>query len=161
MFRTKLGYYVVEHVLRDRKRIGELYKYIAEVAKEDYATYGMIVQYIPEDPAAGKLTYQFAKEFLRERGILVNKVKASQQKSKLERFKNFASASENHIVWIMDTSHLKCAIANWNEYYFNELEVFDGTRNTRHDDMVDATSDCFNVLYKRRRIRKGATRNMF
>lgn len=161
MFRTKNGYYVVEHVLRARKRVGELYRYIAEVAKADYKVYGIILQYIPEDPAAGKVTYAFAKEFLRKRGILVDKVKVSKQKSKLERFKNFAAASENGAVMIMDTSHHKDVDANWNEYYFNELEVFDGTRNTRHDDMVDATSDAFNVLYKKRKIRKGIVNSMF
>ena len=161
MFRTKHGYYVVEHVIRARKRVGELYKYIAEVAKADYKTYGIITQYIPEDPAAGKVTYLFAKEFLQKRGIFVDKVKASQQKSKLERFKNFASASENGAVMVIDTSHIKDPVANWNEYYFTELEVFDGTRNTRHDDMVDATSDCFNVLYRRRKVRKGIVKNMF
>lgn len=161
MFRTKHGYYVVEHVVRARKRVGELYKYIAEVAKADYATYGIITQYIPEDPAAGKVTYLFAKEFLRKRGIFVDKVNGNKLNSKLERFKNFASASENGAVMVIDTSHLKDPIANWNEYYFTELEVFDGTRNTRHDDMVDATSDGFNVLYKKRRIRKNVAGNMF
>lgn len=161
MFRTKHGYYVVEHVVRARKRVGELYKYIADVAKADYATYGIITQYIPEDPAAGKVTYLFAKEFLRKRGIFVDKVNGNKLNSKLERFKNFASASENGAVMVIDTSHHKDPIANWNEYYFTELEVFDGTRNTRHDDMVDATSDGFNVLYKKRRIRKNVAGNMF
>lgn len=161
MARTKHGYFLVEHVLRARKRVGELYNFIAKVAKDDYSVYGIITQYIPEDPAAGKLTYAFAKDYLRQRGIFVNKVTGTKQNNKLERFKNFAAASENGSVYILDTSHMAghkvegCTDdANWNEYYFNELEVFDGTKNTRHDDMVDATSDCFNVLYRRRNIKK-------
>lgn len=154
MFRTKKGYYVVEHVIRGRMRAGSVYRYIADVAKKDYDCYGIIPQYIPEDPAAGKATYQFAKEYLMQNGITaVNKVTGSKQNNKLERFKNFAAASENGAVLIM--------VADWNEDYFNELEVFDGTRNTRHDDMVDATSDAFNVLYLKRKIRKGVVGNMF
>lgn len=161
MARTKLGFYLVEHVTRARKRVGALYQYIAQIALADYDTYGIITQYIPEDPASGKVTYQFARDFLRERGVMVNKVRASQQKSKLERFKNFASASENRAVLVYDTSHHKDPEKNWNEYYFSELEVFDGTRNTRHDDMVDCTSDCFNVLYKKRKVRKNIVGSMF
>lgn len=162
MSRTKHGYYLVEHVTRARKRAGELYKYIAEVAKEDYKTYGIITQFIPEDPAAGKINYLYAKDFLRARGIFVDKVKGGQQKSKLERFRNFASASQNGAVLIIDTSrHKNDKERNWNEYYCTELEVFDGSRNIRHDDMVDATSDGFNVLFKRRKIRKGVVKNMF
>lgn len=161
MFRTKHGYYCVEHVTRDRKRIGDLYNYIAEVARQDYETYGLVVQYIPEDPAAGKVTYQFARDYLKSRGIIANKVKGYGQKSKLERFKNFAAAAENDSVYVMDTAHMDTEQARWNEYYFNELEVFDGTRNTKHDDMVDATSDAFNVLFTRRKIRKNVTHNMF
>ena len=154
MFRTKKGYYVVENVVRQRMRAGSVYKYICDIAKKDYEYYGIVPQFIPEDPAAGKATYQFAKEYLMSNGITaVNKVTGSKQANKLERFKNFAAASENHAVLIME--------AEWNDIYFNELEVFDGTRNTRHDDMVDATSDAFNVLYLKRKVRKKVVGNMF
>ena len=44
----------------------------------------------------------------------------------VERFKNFAAASENGAVYIMES--------DWNDVYFTELEAFDGTRNVRHDD---------------------------
>ena len=56
----------------------------------------------------------------------VSKVSGSNQRNKVERFKNFAAASENGAVYIME--------AEWNDVYFTELEAFDGTRNVRHDD---------------------------
>lgn len=161
MARTKHGYYIVEHVHRIRIRVGALYAHIAEVALQDYDTYGIFTQYIPEDPAAGKATYLFARDYLRARDVQVNKVKGGQQRSKLERFKNFAAASQNKSVYVWDTSDIKDPIGNWNDYYFTELEVFDGSRNVRHDDMVDATSDGFNVLYRRRRVSKKAAGRMF
>lgn len=164
MARTKQGFYIVEHVIRARRRAGSLYKYIVDIAKADYKLYGVISQYIPEDPAAGKLTYSFIKDYCRQKGVFVSKVTGNKKNNKLERFKNFAAASENGSVLIYDTKHLKGQKIpdcdddmNWNEYYFNELEVFDGSNNVRHDDMVDATSDAFNTLYKRRNIRKNVS----
>lgn len=154
MARTKNGYYIVEHVVRDRLRVGALYRFIAETAKKDYDMYGIIPQVLPEDPASGKATFAFAREYLMSNGIVaVKKVQGSNQRNKLERFKNFAAASENDAVYIRD--------AEWNNTYFKELEAFDGTRNVHHDDLVDATSDAFNTLYKKRKIRKAVVGNMF
>ena len=38
--------------------------------------------------------------------------------------------------------------SEWNDFYFSELEAFDGKRstNTKKDDIVDSTSLAFNVL---------------
>ena len=127
MAQTKNGYYIVEHIVRERLRVGALYKYICEVAQKDYEMYGIVPQYIPEDPASGKVTFAFAKQYLMQNGIVaVNKVIGSKTSNKLERFKNFAAASENGAVYIME--------ADWNMVYFKELESFDGTRNCGHDD---------------------------
>ena len=127
MARTRNGYYIVEHVVRDRLRVGALYRFIAETAKKDYDMYGIIPQVLPEDPASGKATFAFAREYLMANGIVaVKKVSGSNQRNKLERFKNFAAASKNDAVYIRD--------AEWNNIYFKELEAFDGTRNVNHDD---------------------------
>lgn len=154
MARTKNGYYLVEHVCRAQLRVGSLYRYICDVSLKDYELYGIIPQYIPEDPANGKVTYLFAKEYLMKNGIVaVDKVKGSNIRNKMERFKNFAAASEHGAVLIME--------ADWNDMYFSELEVFDGSRNVKNDDMCDATSDAFNTLYNKRKVRKNVVGNMF
>lgn len=154
MAQSKKGYYIVEHVVRQQLSVGKLYKYIADVALKDCDMYGVIPQILPEDPASGKATFAFAREYLMSSGVpAVSKVSGSNQRNKVERFKNFAAASENQAVYIMK--------AEWNDVYFTELEAFDGTRNVRHDDMVDATSDAFNTLYKKRKIRKAVVGNMF
>ena len=89
--------------------------------------YGVIPQILPEDPASGKAPFAFAREHLMASGVpAVSKVSGSNQRNKVERFKNFAAASENGAVYIMES--------DWNDVYFTELEAFDGTRNVRHDD---------------------------
>jgi predicted phage terminase large subunit-like protein len=154
MGKTKNGFYVVEHVVRKQMRVGKLHRFIAEVALKDYDVYGIIPQVLPEDPASGKATFAFTKEYLMQNGVVaVQKVMGSNKRNKLERFKNFASASENGAVYIME--------ADWNDEYFAELEAFDGTRNVRHDDQVDASSDAFNTLFSKRTIRKNIVKNMF
>ena len=127
MAQTKKGYYIVEHVVRAQLKVGRLYRYIADIALKDCDMYGVIPQILPEDPASGKATFAFAREYLMSSGVpAVTKVSGSNQRNKVERFKNFAAASENQAVYIME--------ADWNDVYFTELEAFDGTRNVRHDD---------------------------
>lgn len=127
MAQTKKGYYIVEHVVRAQLKVGKLYRYIADVALKDCDMYGVIPQILPEDPASGKATFAFAREYLMSSGVpAVSKVSGSNQRNKVERFKNFAAASENGAVYIMES--------DWNDVYFTELEAFDGTRNVRHDD---------------------------
>ncbi|WP_439144452.1 hypothetical protein, partial [Staphylococcus aureus] len=58
-------------------------------------------------------------------------------KSKVTRFGPFASMAEAGGVQVVE--------GPWNEAYLTELEVFDGSRNVK-DDQVDATSDAYTYL---------------
>ena len=42
---------------------------------------------------------------------------------------------------------VKIVRGEWNDWYLNELEAFNGGRSG-HDDAVDATSDAFNMIAK-------------
>ena len=60
-------------------------------------------------------------------------------KSKVTRFAPFSSVAQAGFVNVVK--------AEWNKEYFDELEIFDGN-GKHHDDMADATSDCFTLLNK-------------
>lgn len=133
MSKTNAGVYTVEHVVRDRRRHGGVFELILQTAQEDGQDVDII---IPQDPgAAGKA---YAAQLIRDLADygFYARMKAT-NKSKVTRFAPFAAIAEAGFVQIVT--------AEWNADYLSELIRFDGSRNIK-DDMVDATSDCFNAL---------------
>ncbi len=133
MSKDKYGNYYVEDVVRFRARHGEVFERMCEVAQQDGSDTLIVV---PCDPgASGK---QYASTLIRdlaERGFYAKSKQAS--KSKVQRFAPFCAASESGSVKIVK--------GEWNEAYFHELEIFDGSRKNK-DDQVDASGDAFMML---------------
>ena len=98
------------------------------------------------DPAAGSgsLLLQAKKHFdnhIIEEGFYARMRPSN--KSKIIRFQPFAAAAEAGLVDYVE--------GPWNDDYFDELELFDGSRKNK-DDQVDATSDAFITLAQRFQI---------
>ncbi len=130
--------YRVEHVIRDRKAIGDVVALIHKIAKEDRELYGDNYSvFIPSDPNPSATA--FAKEIvsgLVEEGIMA--FTNSSRDSKADRFLPFSCACQNDQVEVV--------VADWNKDYFIELERLTSDRavqNRQKDDQVDATSDAF------------------
>lgn len=125
------GYYYIMHCVRDRKRPDGVKKMMRKHAENDGLK---CVAGIPMDAGgAGVAVFQDHAKNLA--GFKFKKCKTT--KSKLERFEPFSAAAEAGLVKIVKGS--------WNDEYIRELENFVGD-GKGHDDMVDATSDCFNNL---------------
>lgn len=139
--KTRCGKYIILDVVRDRKRSGSNIDWIAEVTKADMALLGEknYQFYLPQDPSASGITArQYHVEKFNEKQLGAKFIKVGTTKSKLKRFEPFSASAEVGLVYVLK--------ATWNNMYFDELESFDGLSRTRHDDMVDATSDAFNIL---------------
>ncbi|QGH73847.1 large subunit terminase [Vibrio phage vB_VhaM_VH-8] len=138
--RTRSGYYVVEDMVRGRWRAGELESMLVEQTRKDIEMYGYnCTGYLPVEPAsAGKIMkHHMSRVFAQER-VPIKFFKVGSGKSKLDRFLPFASVAENGLVKIKED--------DWNEDFLTELELFTGTRSKIHDDIVDATSDAYNLI---------------
>ena len=130
----KDGTFVVLDVINTRIKAGDVEKLIKNTSASDKAKWGGY-RYkirIPIDPgAAGKiLANQYVKMLA---GYSVRSMAVTG--SKESRATPFASQWQNGNVRVM--------IAPWNETYFSQLESFP---ESKHDDMVDASSDAFNEL---------------
>lgn len=146
----KDGRYVIEDVFRFRGTYHEVYKKIAETAKSD----GTDVQVlIPQDAgAAGLSAVNNLQQYLAENGVAAKKVKTS--KSKLDRFKPFAAASEAGAVDIVKKcgTDLENKIYNDNSFWYSELEGFIDKNRNQKDDVWDCCSDCFTFLATSKKI---------
>jgi predicted phage terminase large subunit-like protein len=131
--KTKFGEYVLLDSTRFRARFGEVMQKIIETAKSDPEGTKII---LPQEPGqAGKAAGQMMVKELIAEGFYARMRPTN--KSKLIRFQPFSAAAEAGIV--------KYVRGDWNEDYFSELELFDGSRKNK-DDQVDATSDAFITL---------------
>ena len=129
--KTKQGRYVVCDVVRFRARYGEVIQRIIEVGKADPS--GTLIR-LPQEPGqAGKAAGQMMVKELVEEGLSARLMTTNQKK--VHRFQPFACAAEAGLVDYCDDG-------DWVGQYFFELELFDGTRKNK-DDQVDATSDAF------------------
>lgn len=127
MARTRGGDFIIEDVVRWRKRSGESIDSMIEVAREDRKKFGNVKLYLPQDPgAAGITAKQYYAKLFQQAGIIVNFKKVGTKNSKLTRFEGFSNASENGLVSVIK--------ASWNDAYFSELEGFDGISRTKKDD---------------------------
>lgn len=134
------GYYYIEHVERFRKLSDGVIKTVVDVAKQDLTTDKDIKVTVPKDPGAGgKAANSFYLRTLAENGIYAKSIPISGHNGKLNRFLPFCTMAEAG--WI------RVVKGDWNEAWLTELELFEGERNQK-DDQVDATSDGFNDLCK-------------
>lgn len=124
------------------KRSGARDKQIVKQAEYDGSDTIIV---LPVDAgAAGVSTYQqMAKTFMAE-GFLVKRDPAPNNKSKLVRFQNFATACENGNVFIVWDSF----DAKTREFIFKQLEQFDGERSTssKKDEFPDVCASAANFL---------------
>lgn len=137
--KTKLGRYIVVDVVRFRGRFGEVMQKILETARADPDGTQII---LPQEPGqAGKAAGGMMIKELIEDGFYARMRPSN--KSKIVRFQPFAAAAEAGLVDYAEDS--------WNDPYFDELEIFDGSRKNK-DDQVDATSDAFITLAQKLNI---------
>ena len=125
--------YIVADVINKQVKAGDVEKLIRMTAISDRKKYGFSYRVrIPQDPGgAGKIV---AKQYLN--GLSGFDVKAEPVSGSKElRATPFAAQWQNGFVDVL--------IAEWNEMYFSQLESFP---ESKHDDMVDASSDAFNEL---------------
>lgn len=127
--------YTVEDVQRVRERVHEVEKLIFETAMRDGQD---VVISIPLDPAAAAGAY--AKDLQRRLAEMGFTVRLSKPvTSKVTRFAPFSSVAQAGFVNVVK--------ADWNKDFFDELEIFDGDKKKK-DDQVDGCSDCFLLLNK-------------
>lgn len=147
MSKLKSGDYFIHDIRRTRVRFGEWKNFIMQTALDDGA-YVDIILPIDPNPAAKAATSLLAKE-ISEQGYFVRTIKASS--SKVDRFRPFASFAMNggiHILKNCGTDY-ENKIYNDLNFFYRELEAFDGTRRggeSGHDDLADACSDAFIIL---------------
>jgi len=127
--------YTVEDVVSVRDRVHEVEKLVFDTARHDGQD---VIISIPLDPAAAAGAY--AKDLQRklaEMGFSVRLCKPV--KSKITRFAPFSSIAQAGFVNVVK--------ANWNKDFFDELEIFNGERANK-DDQVDCCSDAMILLNK-------------
>ena len=133
--KDKTNVYTIEDVVSLRDRVHEVERLIFDTAMHDGPE---VVISIPLDPAAAAGAY--AKDLQRRLGEMGFSVKLTKPvKSKVTRFAPFSS--------IAQAGFINVVIAEWNRDFFDELEIFDGERKNK-DDQVDCCSDAILLLNK-------------
>lgn len=131
MSKNKDSKYTIEHAYRMRERFHTVEQYIFALHEEDPID---ITYILPVDAgAAGRAYASTLQKQLAEKGRHV-KLHPTGNKSKLIRFRPFASVCEGGFVSIMT--------GEWNEWLLDELEAFRGDGKT-HDDGLDACVSAF------------------
>ena len=130
-----------------RKRPGERDTLISKQAKRDGEDVAVILSTDPG--SAGKSEFQEAAKRLLQEGFIVKEDPMPVNKSKLVKFTPFASAVENGLVRIVESTWPNKKSL---EAFYKELEAFSGERSTRirKDDWPDSVSSAFNYLAKER-----------
>lgn len=134
--KRKNGRFIVADVINLQIKAGDVENLILMTAIADRKKYGFNYKVrIPQDPgAAGKIV---AKQYINTlSGYDVTSAPVSG--SKELRATPFAAQWQNGFIDVL--------IANWNDEYFSQLESFP---ESKHDDMVDSSSDAFNELADR------------
>lgn len=130
---------------RFRKRAGARDALILAQAKQDGSDIKIV---LPKDPGqAGSTEFTESAKKLNSEGFIVKQDPTPTQKSKLKKFEPFASACENGLVFIDESSFNNKATL---DHFYSELEAFDGERSTatRKDDIPDCVASAFNYLSK-------------
>lgn len=131
MSKNREGNYCIEHAHHFRDRFHTVEEYIMNLSDTDPDD---IVYVLPVDAgAAGKAYAAGLQKKLAEKGRTC-KLFPHSTKAKLIRFRPLASVCEGGFV---------CAVAaEWNDWFFDELEAFVGDGKT-HDDALDAAVVAF------------------
>lgn len=131
MSKSKDGRYVIEHAYRMRERFNTVEQYIFKLSESDPMD---ITYVIPVDAgAAGKAYASGLQRDLAERGRHT-RLHPTGNKSKLIRFRPMASVCEAGYVSVVS--------ADWNDWFFDELEQFRGD-GKQHEDALDAAVSAF------------------
>lgn len=140
MSRTRTGEYCIEHVKRFRRLTDGVVNEIIDMSCED----GLDIPVtIPRDNGGGKAASMFFMRTFAEAGMNVRGVSITGHSSKMQRFLPFCRLAEMGAVSMVE--------GEWNEDFLTELEMFDGSRNIK-DDQVDACADAANQLMKQTTI---------
>lgn len=129
------GRYIVADVINRRLSASEVRKLIRMTAQADEATYGHVVQRLPQDPGqAGKEQAQSYLKLLA--GFVVKIMPESGDKvTRAEPFSAMWQGTET-----METGLVDVLVAEWNGVFFNQYESFP---QSEFKDMVDAGANAF------------------
>jgi len=131
MSKTRDSKYCIEHAYRMRERFHTIEEYILNLARNEPDD---ITYVIPVDSgSAGKAYARSLQQKIAETGRHVI-LHPTGNKSKLIRFRPFASVCQSGAVSVVS--------AQWNDWFFDELEQFVGD-GKQHDDALDATVSAF------------------
>lgn len=130
--KRKCGRYIIADVINRRLAASDVRTLVKMTAQTDRATYGRVVQRLPQDPGqAGKEQAQSYIKMLA--GFIVKCI--GETGSKESRAEPLAAQ------W--QAGNVDVLIAEWNEMYFNQLESFP---ESKFKDMVDGSSSAFNEI---------------
>ena len=133
--KRRCGRYVVADVIHFRSAAAEVRTTLQNTCRVDRAAHGPVTEHLPQDPGqAGKAQ---AASFLQLLAGYIINIKP-ESGSKLTRAEPFA------VQW--QHGNVDIVAAPWNEKYLSELESFP---ESKHDDMVDASSSAFYELEAR------------
>ena len=130
MGKRKNGQFIVIDVINQRIKAGEVERLVYNTSLSDREKYGMsYVVHMPQDPGqAGKV---LAKQYIKLlSGFNIKTVPVSGSKE--------IRATPCAAQW--QNGNISILLGDWNDGYFGQLEAFP---ESKHDDMVDATSDAF------------------
>lgn len=130
-----------------RKIIGKRDALIRKQAEFDGSDMEVI---LPQDPgAAGVAEFTESAKALSAAGIVAKADPMPSNKSKLTKFSPFASACENGMMFIVESTFENKATLDG---FWKEVESFDGERSTgtKKDDWPDCAATAFNYLAKKK-----------
>lgn len=152
MGKLKNGEYVILDVVRTHITFGQWLEHILENARRDGPKTEIILGEDP-NPAAKAAIKLLAKDII-EAGYIAKTRRAAL--GKLDAFRPFAASAELGFVKVVRncSTDLWNKILNDNEFFYTELENFDGTRSTssRKDDLVDCCSLAYLFLAQKFQI---------
>lgn len=153
MGKKKNGDYVILDVVRTRITFGQWLDHILDNARRDGPNTEIILGEDP-NPAAKAAIKLLAKDVV-ESGYICKTRRSSA--GKLDAFRPFAASAELGFVKIVRNcgNDLWNKIVNNNDFFYKELENFDGTRKSGeagHDDVVDCCSLAYLFLAQKFQI---------
>lgn len=153
MGKLRNGNYVILDVYRTRITFGDWEKQILDSAQRDGSEVEIILGEDP-NPAAKASTMLIARSII-EHGYVVKTKRASL--GKLDSFRPFAASAELGVVSIVKgcCNDLWNKIVCDNDFFYKELEAFDGQRRSGemgHDDMADCASLAYLTLAQNRNV---------
>ena len=128
--KRRCGRYVVADVINRQLDAGDIATLLLNTAKIDRNKYGYAYTVrIPQDPAAaGKIVAKTYVKMLAGFNVRCEPVSGSKE------------LRANPLATQWQHKNVDVVLGEWNEAYFNQLESFP---ESKHDDMVDASSDAF------------------